>query len=87
METTTAPTSTPVQPEPKPWEPVQESCCKCGVGTRHWTELPERTPGEQVALCEGCAKVTPPVEVPTKTAWCEAVRATLPKIERWPGTA
>lgn len=50
---------------------VAERCCFCHQPTRHWTNLPERSPGQQVACCEGCAGIFEPEVVPAKMEWCE----------------
>lgn len=52
-----------------PDERIQENCCICRKPTLMWTELPDRTPGDQVALCERCAHHANPDEVPTKKLW------------------
>lgn len=44
-------------------------CCVCRKPTRLWTVLPERTVGEQVAICEGCAAATEPNAIPSKAQW------------------
>lgn len=49
------------------WPP--EACCFCRRGTFHWTALPTRTPGEQVACCALCAKEATAEDVPTKDVW------------------
>jgi len=46
-----------------------EHCCFCGEPTRHWTDLPDREPGQQVACCVRCAVQNPWESVPSKTAW------------------
>lgn len=48
----------------------QERCCFCRAKTPHWTCLPKRKPGEQVACCERCARKAKPEDVPTKRDWC-----------------
>lgn len=60
----------PIAREPdvcRAWE--RERCCACRCRTTTWTALPDRTPGQQVALCAGCAATTEPADVPTKDAW------------------
>ena len=37
-----------------------------------WTMIEDRTPGQQVACCESCARHHAPFEVPTKAEWCDA---------------
>ena len=71
----------PTEREPGP-EPVTlgelaqlELCCLCRTSTPFWTKLPGRTPGEQVAICTGCAEATEPTAVPTKVEWLAAERA------------
>lgn len=69
----------PIEQEPKPWDAMEcERCCLCRTPTRWWTKLPDRTPGEQVALCEGCALTATPDAIPTKRAWCDKERALTP---------
>lgn len=48
---------------------VFERCCFCRNLTKYWTKLDDRTPGQQVACCQACAKVHVASEVPTKDAW------------------
>lgn len=48
-----------------------ELCCVCRTPTRMWTDLPDRTPGQQVACCKTCATVKAPAQVPTKAEWCD----------------
>lgn len=62
----------PVEEEPPCESP--ERCCICRERTRHWTKLPDRTLGAQVALCEGCAPYCNPDSIPGKRAWCERER-------------
>lgn len=45
-----------------------------------WTSLADRTPGQQVACCQGCAETHEPVAVPTKHDWCEAERKRHPRL-------
>lgn len=52
-----------------------ERCCMCREPTPMWTNLPDRTAGEQVALCEVCAMQARPVMVPSKRAWLDLERA------------
>lgn len=69
----------PIEEEPKPWDTLAcERCCLCRTPTRWWTRLPDRKPGEQVALCEGCALTATPDTIPTKRAWCDKERALNP---------
>lgn len=87
----TAPsTGIPVEHEPRevPAGDVVEACCFCAKGTRYWTKLPDRTPGQQVACCEVCAKKHRPEQVPTKAAWWVAARSAraLGKASRAPVT-
>lgn len=53
----------------------QERCCVCRVHTSTWSELHDRTPGEQVAICEPCAEITAPELLPTKSEWFAKERA------------
>lgn len=77
----TAPKSTPVEEEPKPWDlGAIERCCMCRVGTRYWTRLPDRTPGQQVAMCATCAVFTAPSAVPSKRDWCDKEEALTPPV-------
>lgn len=69
--------TTPIKREPHPEQPF-EHCCKCDKPTPYWTDLPDRTPGEQVALCVDCAFGTFPSDIPTKRDWCAAERARHP---------
>lgn len=48
-----------------------ENCCFCHQITPFWTNLPGRTPGQQVACCKDCAGIFPADVVPTKTEWCD----------------
>ena len=41
-----------------------EHCCFCGAKTVHW-----HTP-KDVAVCEPCAEIHEPVDVPSKAEWC-----------------
>lgn len=52
----------------------RERCCFCREPTIHWTKLPERTPGEQVAICPGCGEIHSPEEVPPKSEWTRKER-------------
>lgn len=71
----------PIEEEPKPWDMGPcERCCLCRSHTRWWTKLPDRKPGEQVALCEGCALTTTPEAIPTKHAWCDKERELEPSF-------
>lgn len=49
-----------------------ESCAICAAPTVHWTALPGRKSGEQVACCRWCAATKTPADVPTKAAWFKA---------------
>lgn len=60
--------------------PPYEHCCFCDKPTMMWTTLPTRTPGQQVACCEGCSKTHEPGEVPSKHDWCESERKRHPTI-------
>ena len=51
-----------------------ENCAICRNITRHWTLLPDRTPGEQVACCKSCSRTKEPADVPTRKAWLDANR-------------
>lgn len=53
-----------------------ENCCFCRNATHWWTSLRDRTPGQQVACCQACAKSRAASEVPSKTAWCDAEKTT-----------
>jgi hypothetical protein len=46
-----------------------ERCCFCRTPTAKWSDLPDRSPGEQVAVCDKCAAVATPDAVPTKKMW------------------
>lgn len=59
-----------------------EHCAICRAITHHWTALPDRAPGEQVACCEGCAKSKTPGDVPTKDAWCVAEKRASGHVRR-----
>jgi len=68
--------TTPIVRETGPialWD--RERCCVCRALTPMWTAIPERTDGQQVALCESCAAKTPPSAVPTKDEWCARERS------------
>ena len=68
------------EPEPASLGPAPaEHCAGCRVRTRTWTLLPDRKPGEQVALCDDCAARMEPDDVPTKAAWFAAERARYPR--------
>jgi len=58
----------PVVQEPPDMGPA-ERCCFCRKRTRMWTALHDRSPGQQVACCEVCAKSHVPKDVPTKAEW------------------
>lgn len=58
----------PVRREPE-MRPPFEPCCFCLLGTTHWTALPDRKPGEQVACCRRCAAEREPADVPTRDEW------------------
>lgn len=58
----------PIKREPPDMGPA-ERCCFCRKGSRMWTNLPDRAPGEQVACCADCSKRHWPADVPTKNAW------------------
>lgn len=60
-------------------EPPYERCCFCRNRTTFWTNLPDRTHGQQVACCPGCACSYKPKEVPTKDAWFEKEMALEPR--------
>lgn len=49
------------------WE--WERCCFCRTRTPYWTNLIDRSGGEQVACCETCAAVKMATQVPTKREW------------------
>lgn len=65
--------SVPIKKEPDPRPPF-ERCCFCRIATTYWTDLPDRTPAQQVACCSGCACSHKSAEVPTKEAWCAKER-------------
>lgn len=46
-----------------------ERCCFCREPTRYWTDLPNRSAGQQVACCRSCACAANAADVPTKSAW------------------
>lgn len=48
-------TTIPIKKEDHTIGPPFEQCCSCGKHTPWWTDLPDRKPGEQVALCPECA--------------------------------
>lgn len=56
----------------RPWE--YENCCFCRKRTPFWTTLSDRTPGQQVACCESCAKRAHTQDVPIKEDWCRRER-------------
>jgi hypothetical protein len=64
----------PVEDHTDPEDRRGERCCFYRVFTNHWTALPDRTPGGQVACCRDCAKTRKPIEVPTKHDWCARER-------------
>ncbi len=68
----------PTKREPVGEGPPFEACCFCDRRTPFWTELADRTPGQQVACCEPCAEKHEPSEVPTKAAWCADQRQKHP---------
>lgn len=69
----------PVEHEPHdmPMGPP-EACCFCRAPTRMWTDLPTRTPGQQVACCLPCAITHTPAQAPSKGAWFD-----LERVRRW----
>jgi hypothetical protein len=73
----------PIEKQEDPSPPFEE-CCFCFKPTPYWTELPDRTGGQQVACCQPCSKTHRPVDVPTKPDWCTAAEARHPTIvPRW----
>jgi hypothetical protein len=60
-----------------------EACCFCHQPSAHWTDLPDRTPGQQVACCPGCADIFEPDVVPTKREWRDYWDAQMPRRGRW----
>jgi hypothetical protein len=70
--------TTPIKPEVHAQAPF-ENCRICQRATHYWTDIPDRTPGEQVALCVDCAYATFPSDIPTKSDWCAAERARHPR--------
>jgi len=62
-------------------EPPFERCCFCRKPTPFWTQLENRTPGQQVACCEACASRAHVQDVPTKAVWCRRERiAESPRV-------
>jgi len=51
-----------------------EKCCICRKQTPFWTMLEDRTPGQQVAICEKCARHAEPSDIPTKAVWLRRER-------------
>ncbi len=68
----------PVSTEPEILEPSYEQCVFCRKPTKFWTDLPDRTPGEQVACCKTCATSHGPSEVLSKDAWFEKATVRRP---------
>lgn len=60
----------PLVPEPIDMG-VAEACCFCHALTRFWTDLPDRTPGQQVACCPDCAGIFDADVVPSKNEWMD----------------
>lgn len=71
--------SIPTQQEPSFWQVAFscEACCFCHQDTCHWTALPERMSGEQVACCLECSEIFEPEVVPTKSEWFEWHRSQI----------
>ncbi len=65
--------SVPVTREPHS-EPLMENCCICRIVTAYWTAIPNREPGEQVALCINCSVVAEFYDIPNKMSWCRRER-------------
>lgn len=62
----------PTHLEPASWALWgHEACCFCHQPTRYWTDLKDRTQGEQVACCPGCADIFEADVVPSKLEWFE----------------
>ena len=62
--------SVPIKQEEGPSHLYErERCFSCRTPTIFWTDLPDRSPGQQVACCPGCACDVKPAEVPTKEQW------------------
>lgn len=72
----------PITREP-PDMGVLERCCFCRAPTEYWTALKERTPGQQVACCQQCAKTRAPEEAPSKRAWFQAEDIAMRKEGRY----
>ena len=70
--TTTIPLKKDEDPDMTIW--MCEQCCSCGKRTRWWTDLPDRTSGEQVALCLYCAPWVNEKDIPSKRAWWDGAR-------------
>jgi hypothetical protein len=61
--------SIPIVEEPEGWGGPLENCCLCRTPTKTWTDYPKWDKGEQVALCEACARVATPDVIPLKKDW------------------
>lgn len=68
----------PIEKEPDIGPPL-EACCFCRKRTKFWTMLASRTPGQQVACCEACAKEAKPEDVPAKSVWTRRERIANPR--------
>jgi hypothetical protein len=69
----------PVAPDGAPIGEPRENCCFCYRHTNHWHLQ------KDVAVCEECAETHDVRDIPTKTAWCEAVDKKFPTLtgRRW----
>lgn len=66
--------SIPIKKEPNIGPPY-ERCVFCRRPTNHWTNMKNRTDGEQVACCPMCADIKDEVEVLSKKEWCNRERS------------
>ena len=57
--------------EPKEFQDnrYSEHCCFCGTGTRKWYRP------KDVPVCDPCAEVFDPKDVPSKEFWCNSPQA------------
>lgn len=60
-----------------------EFCAICDGPTVLWTDLPDRSPGAQVAICHICAEAKAPADVPTKRAWFDRVMPRFLSPQAW----
>lgn len=68
-------------------EPPFELCCFCRNPTMYWTQLSDRTPGQQVACCPECSSLHLSKDVPTKREWCDKERRLRKLIEEFPSVS